>query len=405
MPRYVLHLGREPDLSIAEIESFFGAEGVSVKDPRLVGQTLVVQTEEILDPKKIIGRLGGTIRIAEEASTFDHKVSADDLADVIFQQIMGEIGEGRRKYPFGISLAGSPGREKTTSVSAVAKAVKAIACKGGAAVRFILPGKGTALSGAQVKENHLIERGAEFLVSYDQGEFVVARTLAVQDYQEDVIRDMEKPDRRVREGLLPPKIARIMVNLSRQPGTRSLLDPFCGSGVVLMEALAMGLDAYGVDTAQSAVDASRNNLEWFSRFYAVSGKYSLKKGDSRTLSDLFAPLSLDSAATEPDLGPPLRRQPTLAKAKESADRLRDLYVRVLAEMRIVLRPGSRVVFITPVFVSEGGLVPVVIENDLRMMGYRTGEPAWKVGNWNPPKEFLHRRPGQKVMRRINILKT
>jgi tRNA (guanine10-N2)-dimethyltransferase len=270
-------------------------------------------------------------------------------------------------------------------------------------VRFILPMKGQSLSGAQVEENGLIGRGVEFLLAADESGAAIGRTVAVQGFQEDADRDMRKPDRRVSEGLLPPKLARILVNLSRRPGTKSLIDPFCGSGVLLMEGLALGLDVYGVDKDTDAVEASRRNLEWFAGRVSTSGKYRLRAGDSRDLSEFFKPLSIDAAATEPDLGPPLRRPLSFDQAKEAAAGLRDLYARVLAELRIVLRPGSRCTFITPVFMTDRGPFPVSIERDLALIGYRTWEPLWKVKGAEACKELVHRRPGQKVERRIHLL--
>ena len=47
--------------------------------------------------------------------------------------------------------------------------------------------------------------------------------------------------------MLPPKLAQIIVSLSgTQPG-QTVLDPFCGTGVVLQEALIMGAIVYGFD--------------------------------------------------------------------------------------------------------------------------------------------------------------
>jgi tRNA (guanine10-N2)-dimethyltransferase len=403
MPTYLFHLGREPGLSIAEIESLFTAERIPGEEPCLVGHALEISTPEGLDPRGVIARLGGTIRIAEKIASLDPGVSAGEAAEAIFNEIRRRTKAEERKFSFGLSYAGSARSRWSPDLEEIAKTVKEMARKEGLSVRFILPRKGQSLSGAQVEENGLIGRGVEFLLSSGESGVVLGRTVAVQGFQEDADRDMQKPDRRVYEGLLPPKLARILVNLSRRPDTRSLIDPFCGSGVLLIEALALGLDVYGVDRDTGALEASRRNLEWFSERARVQGKYRLRPGDSRNLSEYFKPLSIDAAATEPDLGPPLRRPLSFDQAKEAAAGLRDLYARVLAELRIVLKPGSRCTFITPIFMTDRGPFPVSIERDLTVIGYRTWEPVWKVKGAEGHKELVHRRPGQKVARRIHLL--
>lgn len=56
-----------------------------------------------------------------------------------------------------------------------------------------------------------------------------------------------------------PKLARAMINLS---GVKSgiLLDPFCGSGGILIEAGLMGYDVLGLDIIEKMLDRCRNNL-------------------------------------------------------------------------------------------------------------------------------------------------
>ena len=151
------------------------------------------------------------------------------------------------------------------------------------------------------------------------------------------------------------------------------------------------------------MEASRRNLEWFSKRGSLEGRYRIRAGDSRDLSEFFKPFSIDAAATEPDLGPPLRRPLSFDRAKEAASGLKDLYARVLAELRIVLKPGGRCTFITPIFATDRGPFPVNIERDLTVIGYRTWKPAWKVKGGEGYNELVHRRPGQKVERRIHLL--
>ena len=61
---------------------------------------------------------------------------------------------------------------------------------------------------------------------------------------------------------LPARLARALVNLVAPPA-RSILDPFCGTGSILLEAGALGLRAIGVDNNIKMAGMSRRNLAHF----------------------------------------------------------------------------------------------------------------------------------------------
>ena len=59
---------------------------------------------------------------------------------------------------------------------------------------------------------------------------------------------------------LHPTLARALVNLSRVPTGGLLLDPFCGTGGVVLEAAKMDLRAIGADLRRSMVIGARRSL-------------------------------------------------------------------------------------------------------------------------------------------------
>jgi tRNA G10 N-methylase Trm11 len=61
---------------------------------------------------------------------------------------------------------------------------------------------------------------------------------------------------------LPSRLARGLINLV-PPSARSVLDPFCGTGSILLEAQALGLQTHGMDISYKMVHISRNNLAHF----------------------------------------------------------------------------------------------------------------------------------------------
>ena len=60
---------------------------------------------------------------------------------------------------------------------------------------------------------------------------------------------------------LDGRFARALVNLV--PSARSVLDPCCGAGSIVLEAASLGLDAYGVDWKPAMAGITRENLAHF----------------------------------------------------------------------------------------------------------------------------------------------
>jgi tRNA (guanine10-N2)-dimethyltransferase len=62
---------------------------------------------------------------------------------------------------------------------------------------------------------------------------------------------------------LHPKIARALVNLSRVNKQQTLLDPFCGTGGILLEAGFIGVKVIGSDVEEKMVEGCQKNLEYY----------------------------------------------------------------------------------------------------------------------------------------------
>lgn len=62
---------------------------------------------------------------------------------------------------------------------------------------------------------------------------------------------------------MPSKLARCMVNLSRAKAGEMVLDPFCGTGSVMVEAGFVGCRVLGFDIQRRMAEGTRRNLEHF----------------------------------------------------------------------------------------------------------------------------------------------
>ncbi|MDX1813965.1 MAG: THUMP domain-containing protein [Candidatus Bathyarchaeia archaeon] len=92
---------------------------------------------------------------------------------------------------------------------------------------------------------------------------------------------------------MPSKLARCMVNLARAKAGELVLDPFCGTGSVMIEAAFVGCRVLGLDVQRRMIVGCRKNLGHFS----VESE-GLVMADSRKL-----PLTrMDHVVTDPPYG-------------------------------------------------------------------------------------------------------
>jgi tRNA G10 N-methylase Trm11 len=159
-------------------------------------------------------------------------------------------------------------------------------------------------------------------------------------------RDVEKPVQRKIFGI-SPRIAKIIVNLSHCTEGKVFLDPFCGVGNVLQEALLAKAKVIGLDINRWCVEAAKTNLDWLSQEYSLkNADYMTLQGDSRKLTMKIRE-GIDCIATEPDLGPALRQIPTESYAVNLVDHLVPLFSDFLNEAYEILNPNGYLVLVTP----------------------------------------------------------
>lgn len=99
---------------------------------------------------------------------------------------------------------------------------------------------------------------------------------------------------------LDPKLARAMVNLAC-PNGGSLLDPFCGTGGILVEGVLCGLDSYGGDLAWPMVTGTRENAKW-AQERGGSGTFEVRNGSATDLANWHDIAPFDGFAFDPPYG-------------------------------------------------------------------------------------------------------
>jgi tRNA G10 N-methylase Trm11 len=252
-------LGRQPALGLAELESLYTPTTVSLISNQIAGLTLPTSQVDFK-------RLGGSTRLAQVVAEVPSKLWKDvekQLAKSI-ATLAADMPEG--KLRIGLSTFGIPVTPAKLNASGLTLK-KILRAKTNRSVRLV-PNPELELNTAQVLHNQLTgPTGVEMLViATSHGTTLLAHTTAVQDIDSYTIRDRGRPMRDARVGMLPPKLAQIIINLTTQDASPSqdaiILDPFCGTGVVLQEAALMGFGVYGTDLEPRMIQYTEKNLKW-----------------------------------------------------------------------------------------------------------------------------------------------
>lgn len=398
---YGFLLGSSPQLAKDEIIGVLNRWQIRWQEVSLSEEVFCLSLEAEL-PKALFFELGGAIRLLKIERTFPLSNTTSfyqELLPAILESIAGNVEvrvppSGRLpKVNFAISA--TPYSLPKRELIGLAKEVKARLKRRGLKSRFLSPKTGTALNAKVLDRYALLEEGEELFLFRGKKVFVLAKTLAVQNIDEWARRDVGKPSRDLKKGLLPPKLARMMVNLAVDfPSSQKvrILDPFCGSGSVLIEALLLGFEAVGLDVDQSQVDASLKNLAYIEENFGRLPSYRVYCADALKLSQLsdLQPRSFTAVVSEVYLGPPLKTEPAVGKQKKWASELGHRYLHFLKESKAVLKEGAKLVLAVPRW-SEFGAGEKILD-EISPLGYSL------------LKSYIYHRVGQFVSREVLVLK-
>lgn len=382
---YLAVLGREPDLSNAELMAIFGKI-------RQVSNNLSL-FESNLAPD--INRLGGVMKLAE-------KLEQKPL-EFLMAMPEGKITIGVSDYSQGASKS---------SATLEAMKLKKILTRHGRSVRVVM-GEGAVMKTATSLYNGLSGKNPKKceLLKVERDWY---RVIGVQDIDAYSRRDQNRPARDARVGMLPPKLAQILINLCGVlPEGAVVLDPFCGTGVLLQEALLMGYSAYGTDLNERMVEFSRKNLEWLDdkvlkrkmvegdlakgdltkRDFAKGG-FEVSQGDA---TNFQWKQPIDAVASEVYLGKPMNRVPSAMELKEQKQICATTILDFLKNLASQIKAQTPVVIAVPAWLKEDGYYArLEILAKIQDMGYN-------VSNKTCEGLFYHRE-GQIVARDILILR-
>jgi len=407
--KYFFILGTNQAISFAELSAVLDKTALTLP----YANVAIIDQAEIIDAEQLIKRLGGIIKIGRLFA----ETKVDTAAMLSAIKPLARPAPG--KFKFGFSYYG-PGR---LNLKPLGMELKKFLSGNGTSCRWVVSREPT-LSSVVVEQNGLLKNGAEFVLIRTGNKILIGQTLAVQPFKDLEMRDYGRPARDDLSGMLPPKLAQILINLARVKKTEKLLDPFCGSGTVLTEAALMGYqNLIGTDASKKAIDDTEKNLKWTLQNFqffppqrdpvkAVAifpatagprqggGNFQLNTIDATKISESLKSNSVDAIVTEPFLGPQRGKIDTRATVRE----LENLYAASLAQFHKILKPGGRIVMIWPVFNTPSGRIMLSqkIISRLKIV------PPLSQANQTLPgttgrQTLLYGREGQKVWREIIIL--
>lgn len=107
----------------------------------------------------------------------------------------------------------------------------------------------------------------EFCVVFVDGKFAILQTIAAQNVENFAARDFKKKARSMEIGMLPVKMARVFLNLTREKSgsfPTKIFDPFCGTGTIPVEAHFLGAEKiFAADVSPESLRKTRENLAHF----------------------------------------------------------------------------------------------------------------------------------------------
>jgi len=409
--QYVFFLGHSFALAKKEIICLLEQEKIGYQEFLATDKLFGIEVKKTLPVDEWQKRLGGTVKIGAVAAEFFKDEVLEKIQEYLIgvaekssessavrspgQPIVGSIksdksnrGTKDGKFKFSLNSYGAIGSDKILALGLKIK--KALQAKG-KSVRLVTS-KTDQLSTVAVVKEGLLKTGADLTITAVGSELYLIKTIAVQDFADYSFKDYARPSIDSKSGMLPPKLAKLLLNLVGLNKEHVFLDPFCGSGTVLQEALLLGAkEIIGSDISPVAIKDSKSNLAWLKENYQdlIWPKVTLLISSAQELTKHLAENSVDRIAFEGYLGPSITLN--VKQAENVSLELKNLYNVVFKELAKILKTGGKGIAVLPIINKQ----PIFDLNAFKISGLVQIKLAA-----NPRGSLIYAREGQRVEREI-----
>ena len=378
---YAFILGTNHSLCKVEILNVLTNKGIDVTVLESSQEGLILETKVELEKELNIDDFGSTAKIVKILATPELKDFFENYSRYITERNFVDellVTSKGKHLLFGISVYGFGGKFKDLNYGwyiapSICREIRADLGSYKVKSSFI-PLKERKISTASIDNNKILEDGFELVVGVGAKVAYIGKTVAIQDYKSYSFRDYGRPARDSHAGMIPPKLAKMMINLSNKDKNSKILDPFCGSGTFLEELALLGYkNITGSDIEEKAVNDSKTNLSWvFENYHLERTNFNLNffRADVRGISGRVQPGSVDAIITEPYLGSVRARHFSLQQITKEVRELQDLYLNAFVEFYKILAKDGKIVIIFPVFRNDNNFYHLEIISQIKKIGFK-----------------------------------
>ncbi len=273
-----------------------------------------------------------------------------------------------------------------------------------------------------IKYDLLNENRAEIIFGFTEEGVYLARTFTTDDPNFKKEIDEGRPHKEFKSSISPKLTLTLLnfLNIFENRENKKILDPFIGNGTIALFALLQDFQIYGSDNDFMKVNNTIRNIHWLLELLEEEippfTHQRIVKQDAGSLSNKFEAYFFDGICTEPELGPFYTEKPYYSQARNLIEtELTPLYDDFLKEAYKILKPNSRICFISPIISTvDGNDIQVNIEKIATKNNYRIVPmlDLNRINNKSNPKlkfrkqqvrTLIDAKKGQIVKRKIYVL--
>jgi len=395
---YLFLLGRDSSLSKLELSIYLHKEKINYNIVKEEDNYLIIDFLGYnINHNKIITDLGGITRIANiyhNSKTINEKLISklDFINKKSFNYSLSTIDVDESGIENINEIIKSYYREE--KAKAVYKKPKLLPIVKGKKKKI----RRNIINPDDVLSWNLLNNGFELFVIKVDNEYIFAKTIACSSSSDYIFKDKNRP---VKKELYSTsfRLTKIMVNLLDLPVGKTIVDPFCGVGTFLIEALINGYDVIGIDKNNEMIAGARKNVAWAENNFKIQGKSKFIIGNS---SKIF--FKADGACFEPYMGPFLDNLPNEQRVKQILGEIVPLYSDLFDNLANNLKGKGRIVCVLPEFQTYDNKIIKLSENVFLNHGFKIVSLTGLSNKLNLINPIPYNTPsGSKILRNIYIL--